>query len=271
MDQNLKVLLVGVGNMGSAMVKAWLRSSTLDSSNIILLDTDPSKLHELKFASEADSISARAASADVIVLAIKPQDLDAAAASLTSIISDKSIILSILAGVSLSKLSNRFAKNKKIIRAMPNIGARICQSMTAFVASDDVSEMDAEKAIKLLKALGPVERLSSEILMDSWCAIAGSGPGFVVALIESFVEAAIEQGFPKGLAEQIVKQTFFGTVSLLHESKGQLEETRASVTSKGGTTAAGLSVFEAKNLSGIIKEIVQAAADRGRELNRDAC
>lgn len=265
-DVTLKVVLIGVGNMGSAMVKAWVRCGTVASSDLTLFDTDPGKV-EVSSKTASDQINSRISAADVVVLAIKPQDLNNAAARIAPFITANTTVLSILAGISLKKLSAYFPNTQKLVRAMPNIGARICQSMTAFVCSSALSAADKEKASKLLSGLGKVECLPSEDLMDAWCAVAGSGPGFIVFIMESLVAAAIEQGFSSELAEQMVKQTFVGTSLLAQETKQSLTSLRESVVSKGGTTEAGLQVFEALGLSDIVKQAVTSATLRGKALN----
>ena len=270
----MKVVLVGVGNMGLAMVKAWLRTGIVDSSNLTLFDTDSAKLASAqkdllgKDNFNSDAINDQIAKADLLVLAIKPQDLENAARQLAPVLSPACTIVSILAGISLAKLSNCFANNLKIVRSMPNIGARICQAITAFVATTAVEKNDADNAEKLLSALGPVEKLDSEELMDSWCAVAGSGPGFIAAIMESFIAAAVDQGFSAALAEKMVKQTFLGTVLLANESNMPVTDLKDSVTSKGGTTAAGLEAYASNKVPEIINKIVQAAAERGRQLNK---
>lgn len=263
----MKVALIGVGNMGSAMVKAWLRAGAIDPANLTLFDVDPEKMGEFHLSAESTLVNDRICESEIVVLAIKPQDLRVAAESLRPLISTSAIILSVLAGTSIKKISANFPEHVKIVRSMPNMGARICQAMTGYVVTSAVTNEEKANIAKLLNAFGPSQLLSSEDYMDAWCGVAGSGPGFVVALMQGFVEAAIKQGFAPEVAEKMVKQTFYGTAALVHESKLSLEEVRKTVTSKGGTTAAGLDVMETRKMSDLINEVVEAATRRGRELN----
>ena len=261
----MKVTIIGLGNMGSAMVKAWLKAGAVSADDLTFFDSDPEKLKA--FSAQTGDLSKNISESDVLVLAIKPQDLSSAAERFNPLLSNKTVILSILAGVSLDKLAKHFSNTEKIVRSMPNLGALVGESMNAFVATPQTGLLELASVEKLLSAMGPTEKLASENLMDAWCAVAGSGPGFIVAIMEAFVAAAVQQGFSAETAKRMVVQTFFGTGALVRESTLSLEALRQSVTSKGGTTAAGLEVFNSCAVAEYINQMVLAATKRGQELN----
>lgn len=268
MNREPKVVLVGVGSMGSSMAKAWIDQRAVLKDNLTLIDHQARSFDGIAIYSDYDHLHERIFAADFIVLAVKPQDLESSSRQIYPHLSASSTVVSILAGVSLAKLSRSFNNHPKLIRAMPNLGASICQSMTAYVGSDSLNPEILSAAELLLKAFGLVEKLDSEEMMDAWCAVAGSGPGFIIDLIECFVSAAQKQGFSANLADQMLRQTFLGTALLVSKSEQSLSELKGRVASKGGTTAAGLAVLAQSGLAEIFDKTLQAATLRAKELNK---
>jgi pyrroline-5-carboxylate reductase len=260
---NLKISVIGFGNMGSAITRAWLQTGQLSSSDLTVFDTDSAKVRELSPYSDLEAIQ-RLEHADVVLLAVKPQDL--ATIGVTYKIPSKAIIISILAGVSLQKLQTVFGSAAKIVRCMPNLAALISQSQTAFAATDLVPP-DLSIVQELLGAFGSVQMLEHEEDLDFWCALLGSGPGFVFYLMQAFNKVATHKGFSEAQARTLVMDLFSASANLAHQGTDTFEQLYRNVASKGGTTEAGLSVFEGAGLQTIVEQALASAELRAKSLN----
>lgn len=226
----MKVSVIGFGNMGSAIVKSWINSGTFNASDISLFDADSGKL--VQFLESESRSNQRVADIDIsqnkeviidsdfILLAVKPQDLANIRDQYP--IPDSSIIISILAGISLEKLGKQLDRTARLVRSMPNLAAMVGHSMTGYVVSADLTEQHSQQIEKLLTAFGSAHRLESEDMMDAWCALAGSGPGMVFDLMDKFSASAIELGFSPEMSQQITTQVFLGSSMLATERQRKL-------------------------------------------------
>jgi pyrroline-5-carboxylate reductase len=204
--------------------------------------------------------------ADVVVVALKPQDvasaLDAAAPSL----GENTLVVSIAAGVTIAELEAA-APNRPVVRAMPNTAALVRTGASAIAAGSRATETDLETAERLLGAVGIVVRVP-EKLLDAVTGLSGSGPAYVFLLAESLIEGGVLNGLPRDVATALVHQTILGAGRLLVDGDEGAEALRAAVTSPGGTTAAGLRALERHSVRGAILDAVTAATERSRELGR---
>jgi pyrroline-5-carboxylate reductase len=259
------LLLVGAGKMGGALLQGWLERG-FDAARINVLEPDPSP--QIKaFAARGVVLAMPAAPPSVIVLAIKPQMLDAVAPALAPLTNEATLVISILAGKTISNLSQHFAG--AIVRAMPNLPAAVGCGITAAVAAAKVTPAQRRTADALLSAVGRVEWLSDERLIDAVTAISGSGPAYVFYLAECLAKAGIEAGLPGDLAMRLARATIEGAGALLSRQPDvSVAELRESVTSPGGTTAAALAVLKGEGgLEKLIAEAVAAAKLRAQELS----
>ncbi len=268
----MKISVIGFGNMGSAIVRSWLNNKIVDPENLSIYDTDSSKLKTFSESSPIDisQDTNNIRQADIVLLAIKPQDL--ASIGQNYPIPESAIIISILAGMSIEKLGKALNRNINLVRTMPNLAASVGRSMTGYVTSPDLSADKISLTEKLLSAFGAVQKLASEDLMDAWCAIAGSGPGLVFYLMDKFRLGAEELGFSAALSEQLVSQVFSGSAILAEQqleagNHQVFEKLVKSVCSKGGTTEKAVSFFDESGLTEIIKQSLKAAENRSKELN----
>jgi pyrroline-5-carboxylate reductase len=205
----------------------------------------------------------------VLVLAVKPQMLDEAAAPLNALLGPGTLIISILAGKTIGNLRSRLPSAAAVVRAMPNLPASIGRGATGAAASPEVSEGQRLMADALLSSNGIVEWLGSEDLIDAVTALSGSGPAYVFHLVECLAEAGTAAGLPPDLAQRLARATVTGAGELLFQSDLPPATLRQNVTSPGGTTAAALEVLmrEEQGLKALMQEAVAAAKRRAGELS----
>lgn len=210
--------------------------------------------------------------ASAILIAVKPGDVPGCLHACRGAINPAALVISIAAGVKLNSLEAYLPAGQKIVRAMPNLGATVRAGVSAFVASSSAGRNDVEMAEAILGAVGPVVRLTDEDLLDLVTAVSGSGPAYVFALAEAMQATAIAGGLSEETAYVLVSQTILGAARLLAESgpasPGGLTAAgwREAVTSKGGTTAAALAVFNESGFGDVVDQAIEAARARSKEL-----
>jgi len=277
MAEILKPLaFIGAGTMARAIITGGIRAGVLDPSRVVVADPDAARREAaaaLGVNSAADAAEAvgtlRALEATPgdgqIVLAVKPQMLGDVAASLGPVLTDRRVVISILAGTPSVRIRDALGPNAAIVRTMPNTPAGIGRGMSAICLGDGASAGDEHIAEQMLGAVGRVVRID-ESLMDAFTAVAGSGPAYVFYLAEAMTTAAVAVGFDSETAARIVEQTIAGSGELLAGSEHNAETLRAQVTSKGGTTAAATGVLDDANVMDAFVRAIVAARDRGRDL-----
>ncbi len=260
--QNTKLLLIGAGKMGGALLDAWMHKG-IPASAITVVEQNAKQNAGINTVTTLDE-----ASTDVgcIVLAVKPQSMDGLLKQLAAKQSN-ALILSIAAGKTLGYFEKHLGAEAAIVRAMPNTPAVIGKSISALIANENVSDEQRQLAETLLRAAGKTVWLNDETQMDAVTAISGSGPAYVFLFLDALITAGIAQGLPQDIATQLAIQTVRGSVKLAQKSEESLEQLRRNVTSPGGTTEAALGVLMKDNaLERLISDAVAAAAKRSRDL-----
>ena len=262
------LLVFGAGKMGGAMLLGAIKAGW-PASAITVLDPHPSDA--LKAAALAHGFALNPAlppAADLILLAIKPQALDAASDMLATIIRDDTVLISILAGKSIADLKARMPKLEKIVRAMPNTPAAIGRGITGAYATPALSPQEREEVHGLLATAGQVDWIDQEALIDGVTAVSGSGPAYVFFMVEALAKAAEDVGFAPDLAMRLARATIEGAGELLFQDAQTPASTlRQNVTSPGGTTAAALEVLMAADgLAPLMNRTVKAAHTRAKAL-----
>ena len=270
-----QITLLGCGKMGSAMLEGWLADTNLDA-NFTIIEPHQTHLGWLQgqkavrlYANCAAAIADGAPVSTMIVLAVKPQMMDDAIAGLGMMKHADCAYLSIAAGISTGWLKQRLGDDAIVIRAMPNTPAAIGKGITALYAdvSDQAPDQARDLASQLLVAVGQVVHVQDEALMDGVTALSGSGPAYVFLLVEAMTEAGIKAGLPDDLASELAKATVCGAGALMAAVNTAPAILRENVTSKGGTTAAALSVLMADDgLVSLMAKAVAAAKARSIEL-----
>lgn len=265
------VALIGAGNMGLAMLEGWAGEG-LAGDRVVVVDPNPSERLQALCAAKGFLLGDRAAVAgvrDAVILAIKPQMLDAGTSAAAPFVGPQSVVVSILAGKRIADIAARLPAAKAIVRAMPNTPAAIGRGVTGAFASPKTSEAQRALSHALLAAAGQVEWVENEPLIDAVTAVSGSGPAYVFYLVECLAAAGVEAGLPADLAARLARATIEGSGELLHRQADVSAETlRQRVTSPGGTTAAALSVLMAEDgLAPLMSRAVAAAKKRAGELS----
>ncbi|KAB1072168.1 pyrroline-5-carboxylate reductase [Methylobacterium planeticum] len=259
--------LVGAGKMGGSMLAGWLAGG-LDPRRTTLIDPAPAP--EIVALCEARGLGLNPAAppaSEVVVLAIKPQGLAAAAPALDALLGPDALLVSILAGKTIADLRTRLPSARAVVRAMPNLPASIGRGATGAAANAEVSADQRDRADALLAATGLVEWLADEALIDAVTAVSGSGPAYVFLLAEALAEAGVAAGLPPETAARLARATVAGSGALLDGSPVAADALRRNVTSPGGTTAAGLAVLmRADGMAALLREAVAAAKRRAGEL-----
>lgn len=204
--------------------------------------------------------------AETVVVACKPQQLRELSAGLEEASRDK-LVLSVLAGTPISKLSTRFGNSRAIVRSMPNTPGQIGAGVTGYSCHESLSSTDEKMVTDILKALGDVVRVP-EADLDAITAVSGSGPAYVFEFTVALMKAGIKAGLKPEVAELLAKRTVLGSAKLMNEVSETPEELRDQVTSKGGTTEAALASMATDDFTGAIERAVKAAAERSVELSK---
>jgi pyrroline-5-carboxylate reductase len=262
-----QLVLLGAGKMGSAMLEGWLARG-LNPKKLTVLEPQPGKTvkaltrHGLKLNPKG-----RPAAATAVVIAVKPQAAPQAMSALGVHIGKGTLALSIMAGRTIRFLEAALPAGSAIVRAMPNMPAAIGRGITVAVANAKVSARQRKQASDLLAAIGTVEWVRDEALMDAVTAVSGSGPAYVFLLAEAMAKAGIAAGLPAPLAVSLARETVAGSGEMLHRSTLDAAILRQNVTSPGGTTAAALEVLMGPGgFDDLLTRAIAAATRRGREL-----
>lgn len=267
----MKIAFIGGGNMAAALI-AGLAGKVTPGANIHVVDPNAAALERLQRehgVTTAAAIDAAATAGEVIVLAVKPQnmrDVTAALAPLLAQASQRPLVVSIAAGIRARDLARWLGGYDAIVRCMPNTPALIGMGVTGMVAHDGVTAAQRTLADQVLQAVGTTLWLDDEALIDAVTAVSGSGPAYVFYFIEAMQQAGVELGLSAAQSLALAQATFTGAAQLAARSEEPVAVLRERVTSKGGTTYAALTSMEQGGVKDAIVAAVKAAAARGKEL-----
>jgi pyrroline-5-carboxylate reductase len=269
-NHNLKIGFIGGGNMAQAIIGGLVRSGHAPQC-LIVSDPDPTQ-HERIYSIHGDirvtdDNGALTEEADIIVLAVKPQIMATVVSEIAgSAGRDSCLYLSIAAGITLDSLQTLLGPARAIVRVMPNQPALVGAGMSVLIATPSTTEEQKTRAQYIVEAMGDAAWIDDEALMDAVTAVSGSGPAYFYLFMEIIEACARDLGLPAELAYQLVRQTGFGAGRVAADSDLDLVALRASVTSKGGTTAAAIDVLEQSEFRAIVARALLAARDRSVEL-----
>ena len=258
---------IGGGNMARSLI-GGLIAQGLPARQIIV--SDPMEAQRQLLATQygvrvTDSNAEAAVAAQIIVLAVKPQELRGVAQALASTLSHQPLIISVAAGIRASHLQT-WLGGLPVVRTMPNRPALNGCGVTGLYASTQVPTTQRELASRIMGAVGKSVWVEQETLIDAVTAVSGSGPAYFFLLMELLEAAGVEQGLPAETARVLAIETAYGSGMMAREGSDSPAVLRQQVTSKGGTTEAALKVFEARGMQGIVSDAVKAAAERSAEL-----
>lgn len=264
-----RVGIIGGGNMGEA-VFCHLANVLEKSTMLKVSETDAARRDMLqvkyKIIVEIDNNSL-VKFADIIILAVKPQDIAGLLKNeICCGMSRDKLLISVVAGITTDQIESIVGKDMAVVRAMPNMAARVGESVTSISAGRSAGKEHMELARKVFSVIGEVVEVD-EKLVDAVTAVSGSGPAYFCYLMESLIDAAREMGLSAEVAEKLVLKTALGSSRLLQASGEKASALRKKVTSRGGTTEAAFKVFEKKMFKDIVVQAVKAARDRSKEIS----
>lgn len=270
----MKITFLGGGNMANAMI-GGLRKQGYSVAAMQVVEPiaeSREKLTEMFGVRCCPAVDAAALNCEVLVLAVKPQQLKNALLPLTNQFGkhlENQLVISIAAGVRLADISRWLGGYRQLVRCMPNTPALIGAGITGLYAAPTVGREGRDSAEKILAAVGNTLWIDEEAQMDAVTAVSGSGPAYVFYFIEALQQAAQVLGFDAVMARTLAVETFVGAARLAEQSPDSVAALRERVSSKGGTTEAALSSFDASGINAAILKGVQAAAARGRALGEE--
>ena len=270
--ENTTLTFIGGGNMASSL-SAGLIADGWDPARLRVADTDEQQLERLadRFSVTTTTDNDRAIDhADVILLAVKPQNMKAVTLELAATVTRQHpLVISIAAGITETALRAWLGNDTAIVRTMPNTPAMVNSGATALYANPAVDNEQRSIAESILRAVGLAIWIDDESLMDAVTALSGSGPAYFFLFMEAMQSAGRELGLPEKAARLLALQTAFGAAKMALESTEDIASLRQRVTSPGGTTEQAINTFQQGNLNALVSKALQAAAKRSRELAKE--
>ena len=268
--QQKTIALIGGGNMAQAIVFGLLKQS-YPADKILVSDPNAHKL--ALFAQQGVQITQdnrhAAQQAEVLLLAVKPQAMAEVCQGLQSVDFSQKLLISIAAGIEIQRLQQLLPSAQQIVRVMPNTPALVGQGMSGLFASAQVSPANRQFAEQLLNAVGKSLWLENEQQMHAVTAASGSSPAYFFLLLETMQEALVKMGLAPEMARELVVQSMLGAATIAQQNpQTELAQLRQNVTSKGGTTAAAIAVFEQQNLAQTVELALQACAARSEQMGK---
>jgi pyrroline-5-carboxylate reductase len=273
-NQNAHITFIGGGNMGRALISGLLANG-FEANQLSVVEANAStglQLHQdfgVQIIGALDQIAFNFSKNNIVVMAIKPQDFNVAAKSLSAKLKHATapgpLILSIAAGIRLKDMS-RWLDHERCVRAMPNTPALIGKGITGLFADAAVNASDRALAETICNAVGQAVWLNEEKLMDAVTAVSGSGPAYVFAFLEAMQSSGEKLGLDSATARKLAYATLEGATQLAHNSDEHAGVLRERVTSKGGTTAAALEILTQLDWHGALEKAIDAASQRGKAM-----
>ncbi|RIW28609.1 pyrroline-5-carboxylate reductase [Bacillus salacetis] len=264
------VAFLGAGNMAEAMISGMVESNKIPTEQIIVSNrSNQGRLQELKAKYDITAVTKDELNfdeLDMLILAMKPKDIDAVLESIIDEVHPETVILSVLAGITTEHMEEGLHKGQKVIRVMPNTSSMMRESATAIAAGEYTTGKDMKIAQELLECIGEVYTINEE-KMDIFTGIAGSGPAYFYYLMEHIEKAGKDGGLEPEVARQIGAQTILGAAKMIMEREETPAQLRKNVTSPNGTTAAGLEALEKFGGGEAIAQAVKGAERRSKEIS----
>jgi pyrroline-5-carboxylate reductase len=262
---------LGAGNMSGGLVKGLIQAGVAPERLSVsdVSEDRRSELHEWHGVAATADNRALVRECDVLVLAVKPQALAAVLGEIGGDVRGDQLVVSIAAGIPIAAIEGQLAPGSRVVRAMPNTPATVQAGATAIAPGRHAREDDMRIARELFEAVGKVVTLD-EHQLDAVTGLSGSGPAYVMLVIEALADGGVKMGLPRAAAHLLAVQTVLGSASLVLQSGEHPARLKDKVTSPGGTTIAGLHALERGGLRGVLIDAVEAATKRATELGRDA-
>lgn len=260
---------VGFGNIAEAIWRGIDRSGLVPAENCYFSRRDPNLAADVsrRYGLNPVDINTLIQKSDIIIFCVKPQNIKEVFKLISAGHIHSKLVISVMAGIPIRVFEERFGAETQVLRAMPNTPSLLGHGMSVLCFNGNVSSVHRKFAAALFSSVGETAELP-ESLIDVATALSGSGPAFFCRIAQAMAKAAAEKGFPEEVALKLLAQTLIGTGHLLRDSGKTPERIIAGVTSPGGTTEAGLKVFDAENLDSVLANVIDEAANRSLELSR---
>jgi pyrroline-5-carboxylate reductase len=270
MLEKMRISVIGPGVMGKAIISSLIGKGKVAPEQITVAGPNADRLEalagELKVNTSIENAKA-VESADIVILAVKPQRFEQAARSIKGALPKDALVISIIAGVSLATLSEKLGV-RQIVRTMPNTASQIGMGITVWVKTEDVQEKSKAVAAEILQTLGEEVFVEDEGYLDMATALSGTGPAYVFLFMEAMIDAGVHMGFPRRIAEKLVVQTIRGSTEFYRQNQEHPARLRNEVTSPGGTSAEALYYLEKAGFRTAISRAIWAAYERSIELGK---
>ena len=260
--------LIGAGNMGSALVRGMLNKRVTEAGSVFAYDTDTEKLNAIAAATgirAAKSNGELAGLADIIILAVKPDIAPGVLEQIASLLTGDKLVISIVLGLSLSRISELTGNRARYIRCLPNTPALVNEGMTCVSMGDGTDGNDRELAAALFNAVGATEFLAEKDL-EKVTALTGSSPAYIFMLIEAMADAAVMSGLPRALSYKMASQAVLGSAKMVLETGRHPGELKDMVCSPAGSTIEAIRVLESKGFRSAVIDAMRACDERAREI-----
>jgi pyrroline-5-carboxylate reductase len=270
MSETLRIGFLGAGKMATALAQGWINAGLATAKDICASDPIPAARDHFTKTTGAAAFSDNRrvpAQSNVVVLAVKPQNMAELLGEIRSGVEARHLLISIAAGITIQQIADAVGADKRIVRVMPNTPCLVGASASAFAVSTQASAADVQLTERLLQSVGRAVQVP-EKLLDAVTGLSGSGPAFVAVMIEALADGGVRMGLPRDLATLLAAQTLLGSAKMLLETglhPGQLKD---MVASPAGTTIAGLHALERGGLRAALMDAVEAATKRSIELGK---
>lgn len=270
-----KIAIIGAGSMAEAFISGILENDLIDRENVWVTNSS----NEDRLANLRERYGIRCTydlntlfdGADIVMLAMKPKDASAAVHYIREYLTEQMLVISVLAGVSMSTIEALANKPLAMVRAMPNTSATVGKSATAIAVNTRVSEAQIEKTKNLFSTVGLTTFVKEEQQLNAVTGLSGSGPAYIYYLIEAMENSAAEIGLEKQMAKELIVQTLIGAAEMVKKSTKSSTQLRKEVTSPGGTTEAGIRILEEHSVQQAFISCIKAATAQSKKMGDTLC
>ncbi|MEH7414794.1 pyrroline-5-carboxylate reductase [Neobacillus drentensis] len=266
-----KIAIIGAGSMAEALISGIIENELINKKHIWVTNHGNKKrlelLEERYGISSTYELNTLFEGADIVMLAMKPKDADSAVDKIREYLTENMLIVSVLAGVSMSTIETLARRPLSIARSMPNTSAAVGKSATAIAVNERVTAVQLDNIKKLFETVG-LAKLVEEEQLDAVTGLSGSGPAYIYYLIEAMENSAEEIGLDKQIAQELIVQTLIGAAEMVKNSSKSPEQLRREVTSPGGTTEAGIHVLEDYGVQQAFIACIKAATEQSKKMGK---
>ncbi len=265
-----RLAIIGGGKIGEALLSGLLRGNA-DPGDILMVEHYPERIRYLseRYGVRVVDVAEAVRECATVLIAVKPQDIDALLRQLAGLVTQQHLIVSVAAGITTARIERGLPAGPSVVRCMPNTPALVDEAMTAISAGSRATPAHLQRADELLSAVGRVVRVP-ESQLDAVTALSGSGPAYFFFLVEAMIDAGILLGLPRALAAELIVQTLVGSAVMLRDSGEHPVQLREAVTSPAGTTISAIRELENHGVRAAFLAAIEAARDRSAELGRAA-